>query len=366
MITTTVKRVGSCSRYLCGSALALLLTFMPTVAMALPFHALLPPVSSSFSFSTIPANGDLNPYGVAFVPSRFPGGHLNPGDILVSNFNNSANQQGTGTTILRVQLSPQTGLQQTSTFATTGNVIGLTAALGAIQQGFVFAGSVSTTNGDPDTVTAGPLLVLDDAGVVADTVDASKLDGPWGLAINSRDPNNVQVLVSNVLDGTISRIGFSFPSAGTIQHDEITQIASKYSHKKDPAAIVIGPAGLAYDQRRDILYVAAEDDDKIFEIADASMTDDNGTGQLIFSDTHHLHGPMGLTLTTDGDLINADPNQPSELVEFTASGRFVRQISIDPNIDGPFGIASSEFNEINELAFVNDNNNTLSLWNFSE
>ena len=54
--------------------------------------------------STIPANGDLNPYGVATVPHDFPaGGAVNPGDILVSNFNNSSNLQGTGTTIMRIQ-----------------------------------------------------------------------------------------------------------------------------------------------------------------------------------------------------------------------------------------------------------------------
>src|ERR1700693_360083 len=40
--------------------------------------------------STIPTNGDVNPYGVAFVPKNFPaGGLLNPGDLLVSNFNNN-------------------------------------------------------------------------------------------------------------------------------------------------------------------------------------------------------------------------------------------------------------------------------------
>jgi hypothetical protein len=49
--------------------------------------------------STIPANGDVNPYGVAFVPDGFaPGGTITAGDVLVSNFNNGANQQGTGTT----------------------------------------------------------------------------------------------------------------------------------------------------------------------------------------------------------------------------------------------------------------------------
>jgi len=39
--------------------------------------------------STIPANGDVNPYGVAFVPNGFPTTNsVSSGDILVSNFNN--------------------------------------------------------------------------------------------------------------------------------------------------------------------------------------------------------------------------------------------------------------------------------------
>ena len=58
-------------------------------------------------FSTVPPNGDLNPYGVAFVPQGFQSGTgpLRPGQILVSNFNNNANLQGTGTTIVRVSSS---------------------------------------------------------------------------------------------------------------------------------------------------------------------------------------------------------------------------------------------------------------------
>ena len=43
----------------------------------------------NFNVSTVPANGDLNPYGVAFVPTGVaPGGKLHAGEILVSNFNN--------------------------------------------------------------------------------------------------------------------------------------------------------------------------------------------------------------------------------------------------------------------------------------
>ena len=50
----------------------------------------------------MPANGDVNPYGVAVVPRST--GRLYRGDVLVSNFNDKTNTQGTGTTI--VQVSP--------------------------------------------------------------------------------------------------------------------------------------------------------------------------------------------------------------------------------------------------------------------
>lgn len=59
------------------------------------------------SVSTVPANGDVNPYGVTQVPVTT--GNLVQGDILVSNFNNSANLQGTGTTIM--EISPAGAVQ---------------------------------------------------------------------------------------------------------------------------------------------------------------------------------------------------------------------------------------------------------------
>ena len=49
-----------------------------------------------------PGNGDVNPYGVAVVPTST--GKLVAGDVLVSNFNDGANNQGTGVTIM--QISP--------------------------------------------------------------------------------------------------------------------------------------------------------------------------------------------------------------------------------------------------------------------
>ena len=99
-------------------------------------------MASPTTASTVPpANGDVNPYGVAFVPPGFPtGGCSKPGDVLVSNFNNSLNQQGTGTTI--VDISPN-GSQ--SLFFQDSSAPGLDTALGVLKRGFVIVGNLPGT-----------------------------------------------------------------------------------------------------------------------------------------------------------------------------------------------------------------------------
>ena len=95
------------------------------------------------SVSTVPANGDLNPYGVAFVPPGFPaGGTINPGDVLVSNFNNSDNMQGTGTTIVTVPTNDAVAL-----FFQGQAGLGLSTALAVLKEGLVLVGNFPTVDG---------------------------------------------------------------------------------------------------------------------------------------------------------------------------------------------------------------------------
>ena len=111
---------------------------------------------SRLNSSTIPANGDVNPYGVAFVPRGFAeGGAIAAGDVLVSNFNNSANVQGTGTTI--IQLDPRGSLAPPGTAVTffSSSLPGLSTALGVLRGGFVLVGNVPTTDGTFATIGPG-------------------------------------------------------------------------------------------------------------------------------------------------------------------------------------------------------------------
>ncbi len=327
------------------------------------------------TLTTVPANGDLNPYGVAIVPPGFPtGGTLSPGDILVSNFNNSANQQGTGTTI--VATTPNGGQSTFFQGPSTPGQLGLTTALGVLQRGFVIVGSVPATydsQGNLESVGQGSLMILDRNGNVVTTIsNSSLLDGPWDLTVNDQG-SHAQVFVSNVLNGVVTRIDLSIPRSGDPRVESLTRIGSGYLTRTDPAALVVGPTGLAYDPKRDLLYVASTGDNTIFAIPNAATrSSDAGTGRVVYQDNAHLRGPLGLVLapngdliTSNGDAVNPDSSQPSELVEFTPRGQFVGEFSIDPTEGAAFGLAISNVGGVLRLAAAEDVTNSVDVWTFS-
>jgi hypothetical protein len=370
--------------------------YLPAVAVSLCFAAnlmladgarprspLIPQLSIAPTFVdlTVPRNGDVNPYGVAFVPRDFPGGGpLNPGDIVVSNFNNSANLQGTGTTIVRVN----NGRAPTAFFQGRPG-LGLTTALGVLEGGFVLVGNLPSTDGSgicvaesgpSQNVGQGGLLVINKHGkLVQELTSATLLDGPWDLTVLD-EGEEAKVFVSNALSGTVTRLDLRITGDGDGNQDggviveRQTQIASGYTHRCDPAAFVVGPTGLALDQDRDILYVSSTGDNAIFAIGNASnRSSDAGMGDAVVTDQAHLHGPLGLALapngdliSTQGDAINPDPNHPSEVVEFTRGGQFVAQFSVDAVPGSAFGLAIRSLDDDFIFATVDDNTAVLDVW----
>ncbi len=319
--------------------------------------------------STIPANGDLNPYGVAFIPKGFPGnGLLPPGGFVVSNFNAKSNAQGTGTTIVSVSPAGKTSL-----FFQGTAPLGLTTALGVLSNGFVIVGNLPTDQGG--TPQQGSLLILDRNGaVVATLTNATLLDGPWDLTIQD-DGATARVFVSCVLNGTVTRIDL-LVGGQTVTVKHMVQIASGYGFGLSTAALVVGPTGLAFDAATDVLYVASTSDNEIFAVKGARVaTHSKGTGTVVYNDSQHLHGPLGLALapnghliSTQGDAVNpsSDPAQQSEVVEFTTKGQFVGQFSLDSAAGAAFGIALVHANGKFpvDLGLVNDATNTLTVFEF--
>jgi hypothetical protein len=314
--------------------------------------------------STVPAQGDVNPYGVTFVPSGFPsGGVIHPGDVLVSNWNNSANVQGTGTTI--VQVTPQ---NKTALFYQGPPGVGVDTALGILQAGYVLVGAAPASFGTALPLGMGSLLVLDKNGkVVANMTDPQMLDGPWDLTINDLG-STAQIFVANVLSGTVSRFNVSLPTSGGFQVTSDTQIASGYKHHGDPNAVEVGPTGLAFNPATGTLYVASTADNKIYTVKNAGAAGtQSGRGKVIYQDQAHLHGPLALTLlpngnlmAAQGDAVNPSKRLTSELVEFTPRGKFVGQFSLSKTAGGAFGVASSP--DGTRFAAVNDITNTVEIW----
>src|SRR5579864_9202521 len=208
-----ILRITDSEFFACGKKFGLWQVFAAAVVCSLLYstamladddeHPFLP--GPTRVVSTVPANGDGNPYGVAFVPRNFPaGGTINPGDVLVSNFNNAptmtgGNLQGTGTTIVDVPPNgPLTLFFQSST------PTGLTTALNVLRRGFVLVGNFPSTDGTLGTATAGSILVIDKSGNLVSTYTDSSVQGPWDSALFD-EGGRALYFVANGLNGTIVR-----------------------------------------------------------------------------------------------------------------------------------------------------------------
>ena len=327
--------------------------------------------------STVPGNGDVNPYGTVVVPSSV--GSLVEGDVLVSNFNNSQNLQGTGTTI--VQVAPNGSVRVFAQIdakhlpgACPGGV-GLTTALVVLQRGWVIVGSLPTTDGMSDTAKAGCLLVLDSKGNVVETFSGSPINGPWDMTAFD-EGDGASLFFTNVLNGTVQangsvvnkgtviRLGLDVPNQGGGMPTVVstTLIGSGFSERTDPAALVIGPTGVGLSSNG-TLYIADSLNNRIAAIPNALERSSNAhTGNDVTANGS-LNDPLGLTLAPNGNILTVNGND-GQIVETTPGGTQVAHKFLDksgsPRGAGClFGLAVVPGGS--GLYFVDDCTNTLNL-----
>jgi hypothetical protein len=145
-------------------------------------------------------------------------------------------------------------------------------------------------------------------------------------------------------------------------------------HRGDPVTLFVSPTGLVYNSRLDVLYVASTGDNAVFAVRNAAeRTTDAGMGILIYMDNVHLHGALAMTMAPNGHLlvanndgINPDSKHPSEIVEFTVAGQFVKQLSVDPAQGVSFGLAERSNPDTAISAAVDDNTATLLIWTLND
>jgi hypothetical protein len=333
--------------------------------------------------STIPSNGDINPYGVYRVSRSV--GRLNRGSILVSNFNNSANLQGTGTTL--VQIAPD------GTFSLFAQIdpnnlpgpcpggVGLTTALVVLRSGWVIVGSLPTTDGTSATAQAGCLLVLDSNGNVAETITDSQINGPWDMTVfdetgeEGNRSSDATLFVTNVLNGTVAgggqivdqgtvlRISLAVHQGSAPTVKSIAVVGSGFPERTDPAALVIGPTGVTLSKNNKVLYVADSLNNLIAAISDplTRQSSDN-TGSTV-SSGRPLNDPLGMALAVNGDILTVNGND-GFLVDTNPKGLVVFTTLLDNTGNPPGAGALFGLTDVagQGIYFVDDASNTLNLF----
>jgi hypothetical protein len=326
--------------------------------------------------STVPQNGDVNPYGVAVVPGNI--GSLVKGDVLVSNFNNSKNLQGTGTTI--VQISPG-GQRTVFAHIRKANLpgrcpggVGLTTALDILPGGWVVVGSLPTTDGTSATAKAGCLIVVNRWGQPAETLSGHGINGPWDMTAASAGPL-AALFVTNVLRGTVAaspnvvnngtvlRLVLKLQGSSPPVLISHTVIGSGFSQRTDPAELVIGPTGVALNSHG-TLYVADSLANRITAIPNAVFRHHSaGTGFVVTSGGR-LNTPLGLILAPNGDVLTVNGGD-GLLVETTPAGmqiahRFLDKSGSPMGAGALFGLALKPNHR--GIYYVDDAVNTLRLF----
>src|ERR1700753_2505648 len=204
--------------------------------------------------STVPDNGDQNPYAIVVAPVS--AGKIQKDDLLVDNFNDISNLQGLGTTI--VDYNPTT--KQTTLFAKLPRHlpqcpggVGLTTAMTMLKTGWVIVGSTPSNDGTTRTRGDGCLLVLDPNGQLVDVWSGPDINGPWGNMAVSDNGATATLFVSmagfevpgpqirdpatgypvTVAKATVLRIDLSIPDGQKPAIKSRTVIANGFGQRAD-------------------------------------------------------------------------------------------------------------------------------------
>jgi hypothetical protein len=334
--------------------------------------------------SSVTDNGDLNPYAVVVAPVS--AGTIQKDDVLVDNFNNVSNLQGTGTTI--IDYRPST--KQTRLFAKLPvklpecpGGVGLTTAMTMLKTGWVIVGSTPSTDGTTATKGDGCVIVLDPNGKMVAAWSGPTINDPWGDMAVIDNGSTATLFISmagfglpgpDVIDkatgfpvilhkSTVLRLNLQIPDGKPPVLVDQTVVADGFSARADRDNFLLGPTGLALGPDQ-TLYVTDGLDNLIAAIPNAvTRTDSAGTGKVV-TKNGLLSWPLAMVYTPAGHLLVCN-GKDGQLVEVDpAAGKQIYSQWIDsdqaqtpPGNGDLFGIALTPDGQ--GFYYVEDDMNTL-------
>jgi hypothetical protein len=334
--------------------------------------------------SSVTDNGDLNPYAVVIAPVS--AGTIQKDDVLVDNFNDVSNLQGTGTTI--IDYRPST--KKTLLFAKLPKKlpecpggVGLTTAMTMLKTGWIIVGSTPSTDGTTATKGDGCLIVLDPNGKMVAAWSGPTINDPWGDMAVVDNGSSATLFISmagfglpspDVIDkatgfpvilhkATVLRLNIKIPVGKPPVLVDQTVIGDGFSARADRDNFLLGPTGLALGPDN-TLYVTDGLDNIITAIPDAlTRTTSAGTGKVV-TQGGLLSWPLAMVYTPAGHLLVCN-GKDGQLVEIDPSaGKQIYSQWIDsdqaqspPGNGDLFGIALTPDGE--GFYYVEDDMNTL-------
>jgi hypothetical protein len=301
-----------------------------------------------------PVTGDLNPYGLDVA--KVTSGKITAGDLVVCNFNDSANVQGTGTTI--IALHPALGSKPTH-IANDPHLLGCDA-LATAPSGPIWNAAFSA-NDNPIFSTNGALLT---------TLPGGPWHHPFGEAFVP-PVNTISVpafYVSNAGDGSLIRV-YVFPGPTF----KFATIATGFPINGGPPGSILGPSGLNYQPQNDRLYVVDGQNNALYAIDHISQIPTNGIAVhgLTFTGTwakfahviFHgapLNGPISSALLFNGNIVvgnTLDPDGQNLMVEISPGGQILDVKNVDQNAAGAiFGMVATGTTAATTKLYFNDDN----------
>jgi DNA-binding beta-propeller fold protein YncE len=334
--------------------------------------------------TTVTDNGDLNPYAVVVAPVSI--GKIQKDDVLVDNFNNLANLQGTGTTIVGYRPSTKTTylfakIPQSLPQCPGG--IGLTTAMTMLKSGWVVVGSTPSKDGTTATKGDGCVLVLDPEGKVVSVWSGPTINDPWGNMAVVDNGSSAILFISmagfglpspRVIDpktklpvvlhnATVLRLEVRIPAGKQPELVSQTVVGQGFAQRADLDNFLLGPTGLALGPDN-TLYVTDGLENTISAISEATTRTTNaGTGRLVTQDGL-LQWPLAMAWSPEGHLVvcNGKDGRAVEVDPVAGKQIYARWLNTNqaqspPGNGNLFGLAFAPDNS--GIYYVMDDVNTL-------